>query len=147
MVKSLSAAVLGTLLLTAWRPTDPSRAGSPALTAAELTPVVQRYCAVCHNDRLLTGNLSLEQFDVARAPAKAQTAEKMILKLRAGMMPPPGAPRPGGDTLQQLVETLERTMDAAYAAAPNPGSRMFQRLNRAEYAASVKDLLGIEIDA
>ena len=105
---------------------------TPALSAAELTAVVQRYCAVCHNDQLLTGNLSLQRFDVAAAPAQAATAEKMIVKLRAGMMPPPGAPRPSPDTLLELVETLERSLDAAHAAAPNPGSRMFQRLNRAE---------------
>src|SRR5688572_22493944 len=117
------------------------------LTPAELTAVVQKYCVVCHNDRMLTGNLSLEQLDVATPGERAETAEKMIVKLRAGMMPPPGAPRPGPDTLLALVESLEETLDRAAARDPNPGARTFQRLNRAEYAASVEDLLGLDIDA
>ena len=115
--------------------------------AANLTNVVQRYCQVCHNDALLTGNLSLAGFDIDNLAARAETVEKMILKLRAGMMPPPGMPRPVGDTLELLVSTLEDRMDAAFAADPNPGARSFQRLNRAEYERSVKDLLDLDIDA
>src|SRR5689334_16553225 len=68
----------------------PVHAAPPALTPAELTGIVQRYCVVCHNDRLLTGNMSLQDLDVANPLAKAPLAEKMIQKLRAGMMPPPG---------------------------------------------------------
>jgi hypothetical protein len=120
---------------------------SPALTAAELNGVVQRYCQVCHNDQLLTGNLSLQGLDVARPQERADVAERMIVKLRAGMMPPPGAPRPSADTLLELVETLERTLDRAAETSPNPGSRSFQRLNRVEYANSVRNLLGLEVDA
>ncbi len=120
---------------------------SASLSPTELTGVVQRYCTGCHNDRRLTGNLSLEAFQVENAPAHPETAEKMISKLRLNMMPPPGARRPGGDTLQALVETLEPMMDRAAKDHPNPGFRTFQRLNRVEYARSVDDLLGIEIDA
>src|SRR5262245_31347254 len=69
---------------------------APALTPPELTAVVQRYCVACHNDQLLTGNLSLQSFAVEAAAAGPADAEKMIAKLRAGMMPPPGMPRPGG---------------------------------------------------
>ncbi len=115
-----------------------------------LTAVVRRVCGVCHNAQLPNGpmgNLVLTDFDVAAAPEMAVTAEKMIRKLRAQMMPPPGIPRPGGDTLQALVETLEELIDKATAAAPNPGDRPFQRLNRAEYEASIRELLGLEIDA
>ena len=96
---------------------------------------------------LLTGNISLTGFDVEAAPEEAETTERMIRKLRAGMMPPPGMPRPGGDTLLALVETLERKIDHAAARNPNPGGRTFQRLNRAEYEQSILDLLGLEIDA
>src|SRR3989304_6289099 len=71
----------------------------------------------------------------------------MIRKLRAGMMPPPGVPRPGGDTMLALVETIERRLDQAAAAAPSPGTRTFQRLNREEYQVSIRELLGLEIDA
>ena len=121
--------------------------GVAYLPPATLTEVVQRYCQVCHNDALLTGNLSLAGFDVDNASARAETVERMILKLRAGMMPPPGMPRPAGDTLELLVTTLEERMDAEAAASPNPGARSFQRLNRAEYERSVRDLLDLDVDA
>ena len=126
---------------TPWR--APAR--SPA--ADSLTAVVRQYCVVCHNDVMLTGNLTLSDFEVARAPELAETAEKMIVKLRAGMMPLPGAPRPSPDTLLALVETLETLIDEAAARDPNPGFRSFQRLNRAEYARSIRDLLDLDIDA
>jgi hypothetical protein len=126
----------------------PRSSASPrALSSPELTQVVQRTCVVCHNDAALTGGLSLQSYDVEAAAAAPQVTEKMIRKLRAEMMPPPGMPRPGGDTLQVLVETLEETVDRAAARSPNPGDRSFQRLNRAEYEASIKDLLGLEVDA
>src|SRR5207249_4681497 len=76
----------------------------------------------------------------------ANVAEKMIRKLRAGMMPPPQARRPDAATIQSFYETLENTIDAAAALKPNPGWRPFQRLNRAEYQRAVRDLLGIDVD-
>ena len=112
-----------------------------------LDQVVQQYCVRCHSDARLRGNLTLEDFDPARADEMAPTAEKMIVKLRAGMMPPPGVRRPEGDTLQVLAETLESVIDEAAAADPDPGVRRFQRLNRAEYERVIHDLLGLEIDA
>jgi hypothetical protein len=102
---------------------------------------------LCHNNQARTGNLSLAGFDVSHPERDPDVAEKMIRKLRAGMMPPPGVPRPGGDTLLALVQTIERRIDAAAAANPNPGSRTFQRLNREEYQLSIRDLLGLGIDA
>ncbi len=117
------------------------------LDTADLTAVVQRYCARCHNDRLLRGNLILEGFEVDAAHERAPTAEKMIRKLRAGMMPPPGQRRPSPDTLLALVETLETVVDRDAARDRNPGSRRFQRLNRAEYERVIRDLLDLEIDA
>lgn len=156
-----STAVLGLCLVTAGQPT-PDHARSDAGTgrlharvvptdappdAEALTEVVQRYCVRCHNERRLTGNLTLERFDVLSAAEQAEVAEKMIVKLRAGMMPPPGARRPSPDTLLSLVETLERTVDAAARTEPEPGSRRFQRLNRPEYERVVADLLDLRIDA
>ena len=117
------------------------------IPAEDLTEVVQRTCVVCHNDAALTGGVSLQNFDVAAAADVPQLTERVIRKLRAGMMPPPGMPRPAGDTLQILVETLEKTIDDAAAKAPNVGDRPFQRLNRSEYETSVRALLGMEIDA
>ena len=118
-------------------------AGSPAV---DNNDVVQQYCVRCHNDRRLTGNLSLEGFDAESPEENAEVAERMIRKVRVGMMPPPGARRPAGDTLLTLVEALETRIDEVAAANPNPGGRTFQRLNQAEYAASIRDLLGLDID-
>ena len=119
----------------------------PTISNDALTGVVKQTCATCHSERQKAGNLVLAGFDVASAASKAETAEKMIAKLRAGMMPPPGRKRPGGDTLIVLAETLERLVDRAAAARPEPGSRAFQRLNQAEYERSVRDLLELEVDA
>jgi hypothetical protein len=112
-----------------------------------LTTIVRQTCGACHNERTKAGNLLLQTFDVANAASTPEVAEKMIAKLRAGMMPPPGRKRPGGDTLVALAETLERLVDRAAALKPEPGTRSFQRLNRAEYERSVHDLLGLDIDA
>ena len=117
------------------------------LTPEELTAVVRQYCQVCHNNVMLTGNLSLEEFAVETVTESVETGEKMIRKLRAGMMPPPGMPRPGADTLLALVETLENEIDAAAALNPNPGIRTFPRLNRPEYESMIYDLLALEVNA
>ena len=101
---------------------------------------------VCHDDDKEKGGLSLEKFDPARAELHADVAEKMIKKLRAGMMPPASSDRPDNTVLQSLASSLEARLDSIAAARPNPGNRTFQRLNRAEYANSVKDLLGMDVD-
>ena len=109
--------------------------------------LVEQYCVRCHSDRRLQGNLSLEDFDVSVPTTDPALAEKIVVKLRAEMMPPPGARRPAGDSLTTLVAAVEQRLDSAAAVAPNPGGRTFQRLNRAEYQRSIHDLLGLEIDA
>ena len=116
------------------------------LGSAPLDEIVERYCTRCHSERRLRGNLSLEGFDITRAAENAETAERMIRKLRAGMMPPPGARRPADDTLTALAQFLEDVVDEAAAARPHAGTRPFQRLNRAEYARVVHDLLGLTVD-
>ena len=115
----------------------------PATTDNE---VIEEYCVRCHNDRRLQGNMSLERFDAADAPANAEQAERMVRKLRAGLMPPAGNRRPDEETLVGLAVSLEEQLDASAAANPNPGRRTFQRLNRAEYQASIRDLLDLAID-
>ena len=115
----------------------------PAATQAE---VVSQYCATCHSERGKAGGLSLAGWDTARASDHRAVTEKMIHKLRAGMMPPSGAQRPAAAVLNQFVGALESRMDALAAADPNPGWRPFQRLNRAEYARAIKYLLGLEVD-
>jgi hypothetical protein len=144
--RSGSAAPIAVARSTASNPA-PHRSAVPT---AALTAVVQRYCVVCHNEQARTGNLSLRTFDVetaATARETAEIAEKVVAKLRSAMMPPPGVPRPAADTVRALIDALETRLDAAAAANPNPGSRSFQRLNRAEYAAAIRDLLSLEVDA
>lgn len=142
-----ASAVAGSLHPAALIAARPPVRHALVIAPEALTAVVQKRCAECHNDDKRRGDLSLEKFDVAAAAKSPELTEKIIGKLRAGMMPPPGWQRPGGDTLDALATTLERLVDAAAAANPNPGSRSFQRLNRSEYEKSVKDLLTLEIDA
>lgn len=126
-------------------------AHSPAATPISneaLTAVVKKTCAGCHSDTRKQGNLSLAGFDIGTvSDSMPAIAEKMINKLRTGMMPPPGRARPGGDTLDVLAMTLEQVMDKSAAQNPNPGERTFQRLNRAEYEQSIRDLLALEVRA
>jgi hypothetical protein len=110
------------------------------------TQIVKQYCAGCHSERAKAGGVTLADFDVQRAADHPDVAEKMIRKLRAGMMPPAGARRPDDAVLLALRRTLESRMDRWAAANPNPGWRPFQRLTRAEYAQAVKDLLDLDVD-
>src|SRR5262245_2906603 len=128
-------------LAVAHSPSSPS-----TLTTDAQTALVKQYCAVCHSEKGKAGGLTLASFDAATIDQHADVGEKMIRKLRAGMMPPPGARRPEGDTLKQFAAALENRIDAAAAVNPNPGRRTFQRLNRVEYARSVKDLLDLDVD-
>ncbi|MEP7381799.1 MAG: DUF1592 domain-containing protein [Gemmatimonadota bacterium] len=126
------------------------RSSAPTLDLDALSAVVKRTCSGCHSATRRAGNLVLEGFDVATAaqsPDMVQVAEQIIGKLQVGMMPPPGRARPAGDTLALLQATLERLIDTKAALHPEPGTRAFQRLNQAEYARSIKDLLTIDVDA
>ncbi|MEX2273179.1 MAG: c-type cytochrome domain-containing protein, partial [Vicinamibacterales bacterium] len=106
---------------------------------AEQTALVKQYCVTCHNDRSKAGQLSLQSFDAAKLEEHGELTEKMIRKLRSGMMPPSGARRPEPAELTGLLTVFESRMDRHAALNPNPGSRPFQRLNRAEYANAVRD--------
>jgi mono/diheme cytochrome c family protein len=128
-------------------------AGSAQGTAPPASPppphaaLIKTYCAGCHNDRTKSGELSLEHADLNDIPAHGETWEKVIRKVRAGMMPPAGMPRPDAATLNGFVTHLATTLDRAAAAAPRPGRTALHRLNRAEYANAIRDLLALEIDA
>jgi hypothetical protein len=116
------------------------------MTASAQAELVKQYCTGCHNDRGKAGELTLAGWNVTRASADRELTEKMIHKLRAGMMPPSGARRPADAQITQLFSALETRMDAAAAADPNPGWRPFQRLNRAEYSREVRHLLDLDVD-
>ena len=127
-------------------PTAVSAAGARA-AVPDAQAVVNETCRRCHNDRARVGNLSLDRFDVARASADRPLAEKIIRKVRTGLMPPAGAARPGEADLQALAATLETLVDESAAGRPPDGGRSFQRLNRAEYERSVRDLLALDVRA
>jgi hypothetical protein len=116
-------------------------------SVASAPALVSQYCSGCHNDRLKSGDLSLAHFDAANPVPSAPIAEKVIRKVRAGMMPPPGAPRPPAATLSGFVSSLENALDRSAALNPNPGAPALHRLNRTEYANSIRDLLDLRIDA
>ena len=119
---------------------------STATSIESQTALVKQDRAGCHSDRGKAGGLSLAAFDASAIEQHPELAEKMIRKLRAGMMPPAGAKRPDEATLTAFATSIETRIDRVAAVRPNPGRRPFQRLNRAEYAAAIEGLLGIDVD-
>ena len=116
-------------------------------SAATERALVDRYCVTCHNDKLKTANFSLQNLDLTTAGDHPETWEQVIRKLRAGIMPPPGMPRPPLAQYEQLRDWLEAAIDRKAAARPNPGSVVLHRLNRTEYANAIRDLLDLQVDA
>src|SRR5262245_60233007 len=128
--------------------------GSPS---AKMTPsaapsteqhraLLDRYCVTCHNDRLKTANLSLQGLDLTKVAERADVWEKVIRKLRAGVMPPPDVPRPALAEYEGLRDFLEGEIDRAGAGKTSPGSIVLHRLNRTEYANAIRDLLELRVD-
>jgi Protein of unknown function (DUF1592)/Protein of unknown function (DUF1588)/Protein of unknown function (DUF1587)/Protein of unknown function (DUF1585)/Protein of unknown function (DUF1595)/Planctomycete cytochrome C len=122
---------------------------SPASATAPLGPraTLDTFCLRCHNARARTAGLQLDSADVDRPGDNAAVWEKVLRKLRAREMPPPGVPRPDNATYDSLADHLEAALDRAASARPNPGRPAASRLSRFQYANAVRDLLGLEIDA
>jgi mono/diheme cytochrome c family protein len=116
------------------------------VSAANAASIVRQYCVGCHNQRTKTAGLSLDLLDLEHVSAAADVWEKAVRKVRVGMMPPQGAPRPDPETRQALVTYLTRGLDRAAAASPNPGRPLIRRLNRVEYANAIHDLLALDVD-
>jgi hypothetical protein len=145
-------------------PPAPARASSPAQTDARTVAVSQspvtvspatvqsqralldKYCVTCHSNRLKTANLTLQGLDLAKVADHAEVWERVIRKLRAGVMPPPGLARPALAEYEGLRDWLEAEIDRVAAATPNPGSVVLHRLNRTEYANVIRDLLDVRLD-
>jgi hypothetical protein len=137
-------ALFGTCILVA----APQQANRT--TAAQAKPyraIVDRYCVTCHNQKLRIAKLALDQLDIDHPEKDPLMWERAIRKLRGGMMPPPGAPRPPTEAVNELGSYLEDALDRAEDAKPNPGSVRIHRLNRTEYANAMRDLFDIEVDA
>ena len=125
----------------------PQRSAAAA-PASSHRPLLDRSCVTCHNERLKTADLRLDQIDVANPGAEAEVWEKVVRKVHTGTMPPPNMPQPSKDDRRALLTWLETSLDAASAAKPNPGrTETLRRLNRTEYQNAIRDLLALDIDA
>ena len=120
--------------------------GWTAMAWAQDHALLDRYCVGCHNEKIRTAGLAIDKLDLAHPGNNADVWEKVDRKIRAGMMPPSGVPRPDRATLDAFATQLETALDKAAAAKPNPGTTGLHRLNRTEYANSIRDLLTLEID-
>src|SRR5688572_22740901 len=128
---------------------DTARDSQPS-RQVDLNATVKQYCAGCHNERArseatATGVI-LDGTDIMRAGEHPEMWEKVVRRLRTGSMPPAGMPKPDAAATQALLEHLEGTLDRAATARPNPGRHSVHRLNRAEYANAIRDLLALEVD-
>ena len=110
----------------------------------EYDALIDKYCVTCHNQRLKTAGLALDNADLANIPAQSEIWEKVIRKVRAEMMPPVGAAHPEKAQRDALAIFLEASLDKWAAAHPNPGRATLHRLNRGEYGNAIRDLFGLD---
>ena len=150
-----SIAISGTLVLClaggAGTNLAEQQVSKPEGTAGTMTlesqqALVDQYCVFCHDDVERSGDMSLSGFDLAHPEDNPELAEKIIRKLRAGMMPPPGQARPVDAARVSFVASLESAIDRSVDSTISPGRRSFQRLTRTEYVRSIRDLLDIDVD-
>ena len=136
------------LIGTAWSAIAATAAfGQTGAPTSPARALVTKYCIGCHNDRLKTAGLALDRADADHVYNSAEVWEKVIVKLRSRAMPPPKLPRPDNATYDQVATWLEKEIDREAATHVNPGrSASLHRLNRAEYANAVRDLVGVEVD-
>jgi mono/diheme cytochrome c family protein len=124
-------------------------APGPYQSTAQYRAMLATYCFTCHNTRAKVGGLALDSLDLAAAPDDARTWEKALRKLRGHLMPPPGMPQPPQKDVDSFTSWMENTLDSQAQdrrAGPKAGYVPIQRLNRSEYAASVKALVGVEVN-
>jgi hypothetical protein len=142
-VASAAALWLGSGSLRADRPQDQTASGNAISPQRDL---LDEYCVTCHNQTLRTAGLMLDKMDVDHPAQGAETWEKVIRKLRGGMMPPQGNPRPDETAKFAFIKYLETSIDRAAAAKPTPGRSPLHRLNRTEYGNAIHDLLDLDVD-
>jgi mono/diheme cytochrome c family protein len=145
-------AVLVWVVSAAWSvplAAGPQASARPAVVSSTTTDygtVVTKYCVTCHNERAKIGGLTLDKMDVSDPGAGADVWERVVRKVRVGMMPPQGSPQPDQETRAALVSWLTTSLDKSASAHPNPGRPLVHRLNRAEYANAIRDLLALDVD-
>jgi hypothetical protein len=136
--------VLFLVTLITGKAQTPVPLATPAADSANA--FLTQYCTTCHNAKARTGQLDLTALDPANVAPHAETWEKVVRKLRTGMMPPASAKKPARSAIDEFASALEMRLDRAAALAPHPGATALHRLNRAEYANAIRDLLAINID-
>jgi len=141
----LALAIAGAAQTTSAQRQAPASTAKPVEAPLDRTLTTQ-YCVPCHNQRAKIGGLSIESLDFDHPEKDAETWEKVIRKVKTGMMPPSGARRPDRATLDVFATQVEKSLDAAAALHPNPGSAALHRLNRTEYGNVIRDLLALDID-
>ena len=119
---------------------------APVSSASAARATLDRYCVTCHNQKRPTAALALDTLDLDNVAAHSQTLEKVAARLRSRTMPPVGLPRPDRSTYDAVAGGIEAALDAHSAAHPDPGRPVIHRLNRAEYANAVRDLLALDVD-
>ena len=128
--------------------TQSSPSSGAATPGSSQRQVLDRYCVTCHNQKLKTAGLMLDEADVSNPGAGAEVWEKVVRKLRTGTMPPPSMPQPPMEDRRALLSWLETSLDQTAAARPNPGrTETLRRLNRTEYQNAIRDLLALDFDA
>jgi hypothetical protein len=121
---------------------------APTVSPSSSQTLIAKYCVGCHNDRARAGGLALDRLDATNPGGHAQIWETVVEKLHAGSMPPPGRPRPDTATYVAAAAELERALDRAWAANPDPGRiGAVHRLNRTEYSNAIRDLFGLDPQA
>lgn len=144
--KLAMAAIAAVAGLSAYQPKSEAKAAAGPTTPVSAKKLFDQYCVGCHNDKMKTANFSLEKADLATVADHPEIWERVIRKMRAGMMPPAGLPRPPLAAYDGARDWLEAEIDRKAASHPDPGSIVLHRLNRTEYKNAVRDLLDLEID-
>jgi hypothetical protein len=125
-----------------------TQAGAAQVGSVDSGALIDRYCTECHNAAEFAGGLDLERTSASTLADTPETGEKVIKRLRAGMMPPVGKDRPQYEVVQKLAQSLEQSLDKRAATrgakVPAPG---LHRLNRTEYSNAIRDLLALNINA
>ena len=129
-----------------FQPTKPQSSNTAPAAGSQYREVLNRFCVTCHNETLRTAELLLDHADVEKISERPEVWRKVVQKLRARAMPPPGMPRPDQATYDSFATYLERELGGPSSAESHPGSPLIHRLNRAEYTNAIRDLLTVDFD-
>ena len=149
MLRSLTgliAIVTTVLVVTGYAAAQSGSVATTNVTGVPSRALIDQYCVTCHNERLQTAGLMLDQVDLSEVHTNAEVLEKVVRKLRAGQMPPAGRPRPDGSAIAAFTTALETALDQEAEAYPNPGRVASRRMNRVEYVNAIEDLLALKVN-